>query len=53
MVKVMEKPEEIRPALGRAFASGLPALINVLIDPTVGHIRAGSRERAESKVPLL
>ena len=27
--EVIEKPEDIQPALGRAFASGLPACINV------------------------
>lgn len=31
--ELVERPEEIRPALERAFASGLPACINVLIDP--------------------
>jgi acetolactate synthase-1/2/3 large subunit len=31
----VEKPEEIRPALEKAFASGKPACINVLTDPTV------------------
>jgi acetolactate synthase I/II/III large subunit len=31
---LVEGPEEIRPALERAFASGKPACINVLTDPT-------------------
>lgn len=31
--ELVERPEEIRPALERAFASGLPACINVIIDP--------------------
>lgn len=31
--ELVEQPEEIRPALERAFASGLPACINVLLDP--------------------
>ena len=31
--ELVERPEDIRPALARAFASGLPACINVLIDP--------------------
>lgn len=31
--ELVERPEEIRPALERAFASGLPACVNVLIDP--------------------
>jgi acetolactate synthase I/II/III large subunit len=31
--ELVERPEEIQPALARAFASGLPACVNVLIDP--------------------
>jgi acetolactate synthase-1/2/3 large subunit len=31
--ELVERPEDIRPALERAFASGLPSCINVLIDP--------------------
>ena len=31
---LVEKPEEIRPAIEKAFASGKPACINVLTDPT-------------------
>lgn len=31
----VEKPEQIRPALEKAFASGRPALIDVVIDPEV------------------
>jgi len=27
-------PDQIRPALERAFSSGVPACINVIIDPT-------------------
>ncbi|MBI2303480.1 MAG: thiamine pyrophosphate-binding protein [Chloroflexi bacterium] len=30
----VQRPEDIRPALERAFASGLPACVNVLTDPT-------------------
>ncbi|UCG82905.1 MAG: hypothetical protein JSW38_12120, partial [Dehalococcoidia bacterium] len=33
----VEQPDEIRPALERAFASGIPAAVNVLIDQTVGY----------------
>jgi len=33
----VEKPEEIRPALERAFKSGKPAVVNVIIDPSVIH----------------
>jgi acetolactate synthase-1/2/3 large subunit len=32
-------PAELRPALERAFASGLPAVVNVLTDPTVAYPR--------------
>ncbi len=31
----VEKPEDIRPALQRAFGSGLPACVNVKTDPNV------------------
>jgi acetolactate synthase-1/2/3 large subunit len=30
----VERPQDIRPALERAFASGLPACVNVRVDPT-------------------
>lgn len=33
----VERPDEIRPALERAFASGLPAALNVMIDRNVGY----------------
>jgi acetolactate synthase-1/2/3 large subunit len=38
--ELVEKPEQIRPALERAFASGLPSVLNVMIDQTVayGHV---------------
>jgi thiamine pyrophosphate-dependent acetolactate synthase large subunit-like protein len=32
----VERPEQIRPALERAFASGVPALVNVITDYRVG-----------------
>jgi acetolactate synthase I/II/III large subunit len=32
-------PAELRPALERAFTSGLPAVVNVLTDPTVAYPR--------------
>jgi acetolactate synthase-1/2/3 large subunit len=32
-------PAELRPALERAFGSGLPAVVNVLTDPGVGYPR--------------
>jgi acetolactate synthase I/II/III large subunit len=35
----VSKPEELKPALERAFASGKPALVNVLTDPSVAYPR--------------
>jgi acetolactate synthase I/II/III large subunit len=37
--ELVERPAELRPALERAFASGRPALVNVLTDPTVVYPR--------------
>jgi len=37
--ELVRRPEELRPALERAFASGKPALVNVLTDPTVVYPR--------------
>ncbi len=37
--ELVSKPEELRPALERAFASGKPALVNVLTDPSVVYPR--------------
>ena len=37
--ELVERPGDLRPALERAFASGLPALVNVLTDPTVAYPR--------------
>jgi acetolactate synthase I/II/III large subunit len=37
--ELVRKPEELRPALERAFASGKPALVNVLTDPNVVYPR--------------
>ena len=33
------RPDEVRPALERAFASGLPAVVNALTDPDVAYPR--------------
>ena len=33
--ELVERPEEIRPALERALASGKPACVNVLTDPSI------------------
>ena len=37
--EMVAKPEEVAPAIERAFASGKPALVNVLTDPTVVYPR--------------
>jgi acetolactate synthase I/II/III large subunit len=37
--ELVERPDELRPALERAFASGKPALVNVLTDPDVVYPR--------------
>jgi acetolactate synthase-1/2/3 large subunit len=37
--ELVSKPEELKPALERAFASGKPALVNVLTDPSVVYPR--------------
>ena len=37
--ELVSSPDELRPALERAFACGKPALVNVLTDPTVAYPR--------------
>ena len=37
--ELVSAPAELRPALDRAFASGLPAVVNVLTDPAVAYPR--------------
>ena len=37
--ELVERPQDMRPALERAFAAGRPALVNVLTDPTVVYPR--------------
>jgi acetolactate synthase I/II/III large subunit len=37
--ELVSKPDDLRPALERAFASGKPALVNVLTDPEVVYPR--------------
>jgi acetolactate synthase-1/2/3 large subunit len=37
--ELVRSPDELRPALDRAFASGKPALVNVLTDPEVAYPR--------------
>ncbi len=38
----VERPQDLRPALERAFASGKPACVNVLTDPTVVYPRSAN-----------
>jgi acetolactate synthase-1/2/3 large subunit len=37
--ELVERPQELTPAIERAFAAGLPALVNVLTDPSVAYPR--------------
>jgi acetolactate synthase I/II/III large subunit len=37
--ELVERPQDVRPALERAFAAGKPALVNVLTDPNVVYPR--------------
>jgi acetolactate synthase-1/2/3 large subunit len=37
--ELVSQPAELRPALDRAFAAGVPALVNVLTDPEVAYPR--------------
>jgi acetolactate synthase-1/2/3 large subunit len=38
--EMVERPEEIRPALERAFKAGVPACVNVICDPTAEYPRS-------------
>jgi acetolactate synthase-1/2/3 large subunit len=38
--ELVERPDQIRPALDRAFASGLPACVNVMCDPEAEYPRS-------------
>ena len=38
--ELVERPEEIRPALERAFRAGVPACVNVLMDPDAEYPRS-------------
>jgi len=38
--ELVERPEDVAPALARAFRSGLPACVNVLCDPTAEYPRS-------------
>ena len=37
--ELVERPQDVRPALERAFSAGKPALVNVLTDPAVVYPR--------------
>jgi acetolactate synthase-1/2/3 large subunit len=37
--ELVERPQDVRPALERAFSCGRPALVNVLTDPSVAYPR--------------
>jgi acetolactate synthase I/II/III large subunit len=37
--ELVKRPQDVRPALERAFTAGKPALVNVLTDPTVVYPR--------------
>ena len=36
--ETVEDPDDIRPALERAFASGKPAVVNVIVEPTAAGV---------------
>jgi acetolactate synthase-1/2/3 large subunit len=40
--ELVERPDELRPALERAFSAGRPALVNVLTDPSVAYPRSAN-----------
>ena len=40
--ELVERPDQLRPALERAFASGKPACVNVLTDPAVVYPRSAN-----------
>jgi acetolactate synthase-1/2/3 large subunit len=44
------RPDEIRPALERAFRSGIASVVNVIGDPRVGHARLGGNLLGSTKV---
>jgi acetolactate synthase-1/2/3 large subunit len=37
--EMVKRPEDLKPAIARAFESGKPALVNVLTDPNVVYPR--------------
>jgi thiamine pyrophosphate-dependent acetolactate synthase large subunit-like protein len=43
----VEKAEDLKPALERAFESGLPALLNVKTQDVMSHLTVGLVDRRE------
>jgi acetolactate synthase-1/2/3 large subunit len=41
------QPDQIRPALERAFNSGKPALLDVVTDPNAAYAKMGGRSRQQ------
>jgi len=49
----VEQPQDIRPALERAFESGKPALVNVITDSTIAAITQDFGAGAEGRKAAL
>lgn len=48
--ELVQRPEEIRPALERALKAGKPSVVNILGDRRVGHARLGGNLLGSTKV---
>ncbi|MFW6125190.1 MAG: thiamine pyrophosphate-dependent enzyme, partial [Pirellulales bacterium] len=46
----VEKPEQLVPALERAFSSGKPAVVNIVGDKSIGHPSLGGNLLGSTKV---
>jgi thiamine pyrophosphate-dependent acetolactate synthase large subunit-like protein len=44
------RPDDVRPALERALASGRASVVNVIGDPRVGHARLGGNLLGSTKI---
>jgi acetolactate synthase-1/2/3 large subunit len=51
--ELVTEPEEIKPALNRAFDSGLPAVLDVRTDPSIVHLTTYSGLEARAKLKEL
>jgi acetolactate synthase-1/2/3 large subunit len=51
--ELVTEPEEIKPALNRAFDSGLPAVLDVRTDPSIIHLTTYSGLEARAKLKEL